>query len=132
MGYALEAQLGELGQVVSTLKKYNEAILRSVNKADSGKIISKQERSIQRSRLTRFIKEDLIDHVHKRLVANFSADKTFESFKKSDSLEDFLKALEISEEQIKTFLDEFARIARRDYNELKKRYGKDSVEEANA
>ena len=118
----LEEHLAEMGQLVATLKTYSEAILRSVNEPGSGEIISTQEKSIQRSRIARFRREALTDHLIKTMSVRIPATKMLELFVKAPDLETYLKDLGIEGGDIESFLSDFGTLARPDFTAMKGRY----------
>ena len=118
----LEEQLTEMGQLVSALKAYSEAILQSVNEKGSRAIISREEKNIRRSRIARFRNEALIDHLVRAMGVKLASEKMLKIFAESTSLDDFVRRLNIPDADIQVFFRDFGNLARSDYDDMKTRY----------
>lgn len=121
----LEEQIRDMRQLVESLRTYNEAILRSVDEKGSKEIISRQHRSIQKSRLAKFSREQMIRYIRE---AEFepetrpTASQLFSCLVKSSDLHDFLQKLGLTEEKTAEFISNHGDLARNDYKALIEKY----------
>ena len=123
---SLENQIQDLSDVVLSLKKYNEEIIRAVSKRQSSQIIDRETTRVSIARALRFIKEPLIEHIRHFTKGRPNSRAMLKTFLESESLEAFLEHVGFPDSE-KTLLSKHD-FARRDFRELKTRYGDDMLE----
>jgi hypothetical protein len=121
----LEEQIRDMRQLVESLRTYNEAILRSVDEKGSKAIISRQHRSIEQSRVAKFMREPMIDYIFENEFTPESRPtrpNVFSNFLKSNDLNDFLRKVGLTDEKIKEFISDHESAAIKDYEQLSEKY----------
>ncbi|OAF10997.1 hypothetical protein AYJ54_08675 [Bradyrhizobium centrolobii] len=121
----IEEQIRDMRQLVESLRTYNEAILRSVDEKGSKAIISQQHRTLEQSRVAKFMRESMIDFIFNTEFQpgkRPSRSAMYDAFLKSSNLQDFLQKLKFSEEKIKEFLSNHETYAVKDYEKLSETY----------
>lgn len=121
----LQNQVSDLTEVVSTLKKYSEAIIKQVNKPDASKIIESENKRVDATRAKRVMAESLISYMLERYEKHFNGHEILLKIRASSSLLDFLDAFGLTKEQVADFVEKHELVAEREWRHLKKGYDQD-------
>lgn len=93
----LSDKIDELNAVSNALKEYSERLLEQTV-SGAKKIIEKEDEKIENEKALRFRKEDLIQYIYEHGQVMNTAKETYEIFKSSNSLEEFLSRLRMIRE----------------------------------
>lgn len=122
----MSSRIEELNEVTTSLKEYTESIMRKVLPDNSEKIIREREVKVHAAKLLKFKREALINHIIDTVTSETGepilASQLFFAFKKSTSLEDFLKKAKLPDKFVHELLSKFESAANHDYLELRRGY----------
>ena len=116
----LASQIHNLAQVSNVLKEYSESIIRKIEPKESKRIISTQRKRLRAAQLERFAREPLISFVSSKYEKKIET--IVKAIESSNTLEEFLGNIGLTDEQIKEFVAEHEGYARGHLTETKQRY----------
>ncbi|TWU15980.1 DUF4062 domain-containing protein [Allorhodopirellula heiligendammensis] len=125
----LSGQISDLRNVVSVLRKYSEAMIKTIQPETSDAIISEQHERLRKSRIRNFWQEHFIQFLLQlseiSLREHILPEEMFHKFEMSVSLESFLEKLGLEQALADSLMDPSATRATEAFWELQTRYLRD-------
>jgi hypothetical protein len=118
----IESQIGDLKDVVGTLKKYSEELIKEINKKDSSRIIDTENRRTLAAKANRLKDEPMVKYLYERNDVKLSPEELLDKLISSVDARSFLKYLFPDDTATDLFINDYDPTVTMDYMELKKRY----------
>lgn len=117
---SLRNQISELNEITSSLKTYNEKLLKFAAPSESDEIIAEEEKKLELGKIHRFISESLINFLIKmpQVMIGLSDKQIYQIFENSETPYEFAVAIGVDDKEAeylkdhKNAIKEFSRLKR--------------------
>jgi hypothetical protein len=127
----LEDRISDLKEITESLREYTTSIMKKIQPEEYTQIVRNEQRRWEIRKISRFSREPLIEYILDAFEPDIRNRKiVYYAMKESSDLNDFLQKSLLRSEQIDEFLKANSDIASRDYNDLKRKYFGESLDES--